>query len=338
MDDMDAFERQVAAEMVRRAGPTLPVDDAAVLTMIAATKAPKRSVQAVFGAARFVVAAVIVAAFGGLLLTVVLTQPPTKDRAQAVGSTASIAPESTVPSAAPTEVAASPSPAATAPSSPTSPMTPKATTTKFAQPFRYSIPEALSSSPTYEDSEVFTLLVGDQAATEESPRLFGGVQASAMENGEGGVRGILIADVTDAAVSTCSLENPRRAYGSSGSGPNAFLDSLQEIGGLRLEDRTATSFGGRPAIAASIVWSRCSRTEIIIGRRPIWEAFAPVDIPSRLIVAAVGDRTVVAQIWAGTQIDLEEWLPVAQELIDSVEFLEDGEFTPASDPPSTPSS
>jgi hypothetical protein len=185
---------------------------------------------------------------------------------------------------------------------------------------------------------VFTLLVGDEFAMEESPRLFGGVQASAEENGEDGARGILIAEVSDAQVSTCSLENPRRAYGPVGSGPNAFLDSLREIGGLRLEDRTAASFGNRPAIAASTVWSRCARTEIIIGTRPIWEAFAPVDIPSRLIVADVGDRTIMAQIWAGTQIDLEEWLPVAQELIDSVEFLEDGEVTPASDPPSTPPS
>ena len=73
MDDSDAFERQVAGEMMRRAGPTLTVDDAAIWTAIIATSAPKPSFEAIFGAVRLVVAGVIVGAFGGLLLTVVLT-------------------------------------------------------------------------------------------------------------------------------------------------------------------------------------------------------------------------------------------------------------------------
>ena len=152
-----------------------------------------------------------------------------------------------------------------------------------------------------EDTEVFALLVGDEYGREVSPRLFGQVQVNAKENGDSG-HADLIADVTDADVSTCSLENLRRAYGVVGHGPAAFLDSLQETGGLRLEGQAATTFGGRPAIAASTVWSRCAHTEIIIGTRPIWEAYARLEIPSRIIVAEVGNSTVIAQV-AGQDTD-----------------------------------
>ena len=327
MDDNNAFEHRVAGEMMRRAGPTFPVDDAAIWTTIIATNAPKPRFKAIFGAVRFVVAGVIVAAFGGLLLTVVLTQPPGQVTAPAVGSTTSSPPPPTILTSPTADVA--PSPTTAASPTPIAPAPPSVTTTQFVRPFKYAIPNGMSSSATYEDNEVFAVVVGDEYEREVSPRLFGQVQVNARENGILGARGILIADVTDASVSTCSLENPRRAYGEVGAGPTAFLDSLQEIGGLRLEDEGATTFGGRPAIAASTVLSRCAQTEIIIGTRPIWEAYARLEIPSRIIVAEVGNSTVMAQIWAGTPIDLEEWLPKAQEFIDSMEFVEDGEVVPA---------
>ena len=336
MHESDAFERQVAGEMLRRAGPILPVDDLAIWASVVATNAPKPRFGAVFGAVRLVVAGAIVAAFGGVLLVVVLTQPPSQDSTPAVGGPTSSPPPSTIQPTPTADVSPSP----TTPVSPPSvgPALPKVTTSTFVRPFTYAIPEVMAGSPTYEDSEVFALAVADEFQLEGSPRLFGGVQINAKENGIFGARGILIADVTDADVSTCSLENPRRAYGEVGHDPGAFLDSLEEIGGLRLENQAATTFGGRPAIAASTVWSRCSQTEIIIGTRPIWEAYARLEIPSRIIVAKVGDSTVMAQIWAGTPIDLEEWLPTAQQFIDSMEFLESGEVAPASHQLSSPPS
>ena len=334
MDDSDAFERQIAGEMMRRAGPTLTVDDAAIWNAIIATDAPKPRLKAVFSAVRFAVAGLIVAAFAGLLLTMVLTQPPGRDKAPAIGSTASSPPPSAILPPPTADVV--PSPTTAASPGPIGPPPPRVTTTQFVRPFEYSIPGGMSPIATYEDNEVFALLVGDEHAREESPRLFGPVQVTATENGILGPRGILIADVTNAGVSTCSLENPRRAYGEVGEGPAAFLDSLQEIGGLRLEDEIATTFGGRPAVAASTVLSRCAQTEIIIGTRPIWEAYARLEIPSRIVVAEVGGSTVMAQIWAGTPIDLEEWLPIAQAFIDSVRFLDDGEVAPATHPQSSP--
>lgn len=335
MHESDAFERQIAGEMMRRAGPIRSVDDAAIWAAVVATKAPNRSIGGFLGVIRFAAAGVIVAAFGSFLLAVALTQPRDQDNRPVVGGASpSPAASTVVPSPA---VTVAPSPTTVASPSPSvSPALPRATATKFARPFEYSIPSALASSTTYEDSEVFALAIADEYQRETSPRLFGGVQADAAENGIGSARGILIADVTDAAVSTCSLENPRQAYKNVGRGPAAFLDSLEEPGGLRLEDRVATTFGGQPAIAASTVFSRCARTEMIIGTRPIWEAYALLEIPSRIIVADVGESTVMAQIWAGTPIDLEEWLPTAQGFIDSMDFDEDGDVVPSSQAPAPP--
>jgi hypothetical protein len=75
MDEMTAFEHQVAGELVRRAGPERPVDAAAILTAITATRSPNWRFQSVFSAAGFVVAAAIVALFGGFLLAGVMTEP-----------------------------------------------------------------------------------------------------------------------------------------------------------------------------------------------------------------------------------------------------------------------
>ena len=76
MDDMNAFERQVAGEVIRAAGPARPVDAAAVFAAIpAATRSPKWRFQSLFSATKFVVAGAILALFGGFLLSGVMTQP-----------------------------------------------------------------------------------------------------------------------------------------------------------------------------------------------------------------------------------------------------------------------
>jgi hypothetical protein len=74
MDDMTLFERRVADEMSRIVGPRRSVDDLAILKA-ATTRTPTLRFPAMFSGLRFVVAAAIVALFGGFLLTGALTQP-----------------------------------------------------------------------------------------------------------------------------------------------------------------------------------------------------------------------------------------------------------------------
>ena len=75
MDDMNTFERQVARDALRDAGPSLPVDAAAVFARAVPAPSPKWRFQSMFSATKFVVAGAIVALFGGFLLAGVLTQP-----------------------------------------------------------------------------------------------------------------------------------------------------------------------------------------------------------------------------------------------------------------------
>jgi len=88
MDDMTAFERQLAARLERKAGPRRAVDALAIARSATASRSPTGRFQTMFSATKFVVAGVIVALFGGFLLTSVMTQPRDDSRAP-VGAQAS---------------------------------------------------------------------------------------------------------------------------------------------------------------------------------------------------------------------------------------------------------
>ncbi len=94
MTDMTAFERQVAGEMLDRAGPVRPVDDLAVFDAVIAASRSHRWGFTMFSALKFVAAGAIVALFGGFLLSGLLTEPQGDDMAPAA-VTASPSPMST---------------------------------------------------------------------------------------------------------------------------------------------------------------------------------------------------------------------------------------------------
>ena len=86
MDDMNAFERLVAGRTQHHAGPVRPVDDAAIFAAITAAPSREWRLSTIFGALRFVAAGIIVAAFGGLLLSGVLHREPEAQPAPAAAS------------------------------------------------------------------------------------------------------------------------------------------------------------------------------------------------------------------------------------------------------------
>ena len=88
MDEMTAFERQIAAELGHMAGPGRRIDAMTMVRMVATTSSrwstitrlrgrisltPTDGGFTMFSALKFVVAAAIVALFGGFLLAGVLT-------------------------------------------------------------------------------------------------------------------------------------------------------------------------------------------------------------------------------------------------------------------------
>ena len=68
MDDMNAFERQLSNVVQRAARPPRPVDAMTIVT-VATTTSSRWRFQTMFSATKFVVAGVIVALFGGFLVT-----------------------------------------------------------------------------------------------------------------------------------------------------------------------------------------------------------------------------------------------------------------------------
>ena len=98
MEPMSAFERQLARVASEIAGPTRPVDAVAVADLAKAAPVPRWSVHArwrrggpntptkggfdMFSALKFVTASVIVALFGGFLLSGILTSPQADEEKQ----------------------------------------------------------------------------------------------------------------------------------------------------------------------------------------------------------------------------------------------------------------
>jgi hypothetical protein len=98
MDELTAFERQMAGGLSHMGGAGRRVDPMA-MTRAVATESPKWRFQPMFGAAKFVVAGAIVALLGGVLLSGTITQAPNLEPAAGVGASAS-SPPRTFPASA----------------------------------------------------------------------------------------------------------------------------------------------------------------------------------------------------------------------------------------------
>jgi hypothetical protein len=94
MDEMNAFEHQIASVVQQTSRSPRPVDVMSIVRTTT-TQSPKWRLQSMFSATKFVVAGVIVALFGGFLLTGVLTQQPSDVQPPAVGASASAQAEPT---------------------------------------------------------------------------------------------------------------------------------------------------------------------------------------------------------------------------------------------------
>jgi hypothetical protein len=200
-------------------------------------------------------------------------------------------------------------PVAAQSSSPSAPSMARFVSAAFARPFEYSIPDAMTPGPRYEDQDVLALAEGPSFP-------FGWAQDEA---GESGARGVIVVEATDVVTHPCHMPSADSRVDIA-DGPAAFLDDMHAIAGLNLEDEVATTFDGRPAVSAISLGSDCGTADIHLAHSSM--AWVRLDIPSRLIVTEVAGSTVLVQAWAGTPEGLESWLPIAQEFIDSIHFVD----------------
>ena len=75
MEEMNAFERQIARVVHQSTMPPRSVDAMPIMRAATAVQPPKWRFQSMFRATKFFVAGVVVALFGGFLLAGMLTQP-----------------------------------------------------------------------------------------------------------------------------------------------------------------------------------------------------------------------------------------------------------------------
>jgi hypothetical protein len=178
----------------------------------------------------------------------------------------------------------------------------------FVRPFDYVIPEGWAPNVVYSHPPLAMFAEADPGWA------FGDLQHS-------GSRGILVADVTSVWVHGCP---PSASYlPVGGEGASAFLTDVQAMGGLDFEDLTVTKVDGHQAIEAlSLSSGRCGVDDIHIEGLPSFEDYIDLGIPSRLTVADIDGRSILVQVWAGSEFDLEEFLPIADEFIDSIHFVD----------------
>jgi hypothetical protein len=127
-----------------------------------------------------------------------------------------------------------------------------------------------------------------------------------------GSRGVVIADVTDT-----------KLHGMEGlplgSDAASFIQVLTDSEWWDVRDATETVVDGRPAVSGRLVrvvpdwWTHLDTVD---ANGTLIEFMHP----SHLIVTDVGDRVVLIQVWAGTDAELDAWMPTAMVFVDSLRF------------------
>ena len=207
--------------------------------------------------------------------------------------------------------------AAQSPSADASPPSTISTTSKFIPPFRYTIPATM-----------WTRVSGRLPALQGRDRCPRGRGAAARGQGivvirrdgpgrcgnDPGARGIVVADVTDNYTHDCRGGGERLPVRRA---PAEYIEDLQSIAGLRVKDVAETTLDGWPAVSATTTGGECEVTDVHLPSNN----FIKLSIPSRIIVADVAGRRSWSMPGRGHPTNSSSWLPMAQEFIDSIDFL-----------------
>jgi hypothetical protein len=97
----------------------------------------------------------------------------------------------------------------------------------------------------------------------------------------------------------------------------AFLDDLEWLGGMSFASPAPATVGSRPAISTALSAKACDTADFHVAN-----GFLDLNKPSRLILVDFDGPSLAIQIWATTEDELSAWLPTAQTIIDSIEFVQ----------------
>jgi hypothetical protein len=139
-----------------------------------------------------------------------------------------------------------------------------------------------------------------------------------------GARGITISSAHASVTHPCPLDDGGSSRVPIREDPAGFLDDLRAIAGVGLGQVTTTSFDGRPALTVRVDprTARCDFGDFHTEASGIGGGYVLLTVPTRLVVTEVDGMTIVLQAWAGTEEELQAWLPTATEFLDSVHFID----------------
>lgn len=130
--------------------------------------------------------------------------------------------------------------------------------------------------------------------------------------------GLVVFDGDGAYVHPCPMTNGGRSRVPVGGTPETFLDGLDVLGGMPTVSVTTAELDGHPGLVATFdPVRRCETADIHLGALD----FILLGLPSELTVVDLDGRTIGILTWASTEEALQDWLPTARSIIDSIEFL-----------------
>ena len=135
-----------------------------------------------------------------------------------------------------------------------------------------------------------------------------------------GTRGVTLAATRAAVTHPCPPVNGGPSRVPIREPADEFIEDLRTLGGAGLSEPAPVQFDGRPAIEVRVDPSknRCEFVDFHVSGGSIGSGYVVLDVPSRLILTRIDDTTMVLQVWAATQDDLEAWLPAANEFLDTI--------------------
>ena len=181
----------------------------------------------------------------------------------------------------------------------------------FDRPFRFGVPADVHLNVNRNFLPLALELI-------DGPVYDGGQYGSDGNGMPLGVRGIEIASLRSVTTHSCSVETAASSRVPVSDRQPGFLDDLSRLGGMTFASPVATTVGSRPAISTAVTAAKCGAGDFHVTTG----AYVGLMLPSRLILVDFDGPALAIQIWATTEDELATWLPTAQTIIDSIEFVQ----------------
>lgn len=192
---------------------------------------------------------------------------------------------------------------------------PTGVATSFAVPFEYAVPHDSRLTPARGLRGPELIAWVDGAETVHPLDESGGPVYGGQNDASGITRGVIVGLAEPAWSHEGTL---RFDYRDS---PREFLEDLRKRALVRFDGIATGELDGRPALTVRLP---ATSNDIHPGDTSggLAGSFVTLGQPSRFTLLEVEGRMVFVMTWARTDEELDEWLPLADEFVRSIHFVE----------------